>query len=60
MTVTQGTTIADICDRLTTQYPELIEWRSQTRFGINLEFVEGTTAVAPNDEIVFIPPVSGG
>jgi sulfur-carrier protein len=31
-----------------------------TRFGINLEFVEPETIVKDGDEIVLIPPVSGG
>ncbi|MEO0014768.1 MAG: hypothetical protein RLZZ535_3157, partial [Cyanobacteriota bacterium] len=35
-------------------------WRDVTRFGINLQFVESATALQDGDEIVLIPPVSGG
>ncbi|WP_017324224.1 MoaD/ThiS family protein [Synechococcus sp. PCC 7336] len=58
--VQAGTTASDVCDRLIAQYPSLAEWRSQTRFGINLEFVAPETPLQPGDELVLIPPVSGG
>jgi molybdopterin synthase sulfur carrier subunit len=35
-------------------------WRNVTRFGINLEFVNPDTEIQDKDEIVLIPPVSGG
>lgn len=58
--VTPGTTVADIRDRLIAEYPDLEAWRSQTRFGVNLEFVEADTVLQLGDELVLIPPVSGG
>ncbi len=55
-----GTTVAQVLEQLIQQYPSLGRWRSQTRFGINQEFVGGETPVQAEDEVVFVPPVSGG
>jgi molybdopterin synthase sulfur carrier subunit len=55
-----GSTVLDLLDRLVEDYPDLAPWRSVTRFGINLEFVPPETPLRSGDEIVFIPPVSGG
>jgi sulfur-carrier protein len=58
--VPSGTTVADLCDRLIAEHPELSQWRDLTRFGVNLQFVEPTTPLSDGDEVVLIPPVSGG
>lgn len=50
----------DVLDRVVQDYPELAPWRSVTRFGLNLEFVPPETFLQSGDEIVLIPPVSGG
>lgn len=55
-----GTTVAQVCDRCLTEHPELEQWRNLTRFGVNLQFVEPNTVLSNGDEVVFIPPVSGG
>ena len=55
-----GVTVADLRDRLLTEHPELTQWRDLTRFGVNLHFVEPDTVLQSGDEVVFIPPVSGG
>ena len=60
MTLPEGTTVKELCDRICTQYPDLKKWQSLTRFGINLQFVEADTPLKNGDEVVFIPPVSGG
>ena len=49
-----------VCDRLIAEHPELSQWRDITRFGINLIFVEPNTLLQDGDEVVLIPPVSGG
>lgn len=56
----EAITVGELCDRICTQYPDLKQWRELTRFGINLQFVEANTPINDGDEIVFIPPVSGG
>jgi len=60
LSVPSGTTVADLRDRLIAERPELDRWRDLTRFGVNLQFVEPTTPLNDGDEVVLIPPVSGG
>jgi sulfur-carrier protein len=55
-----GTTVKEVCDRLLTEHPELEVWRHLTRFGVNLQFVASDTVLQTGDEVVLIPPVSGG
>lgn len=54
------TPVSAICDRLISEHPELAQWRDLTRFGVNLQFVEPDTRLSDGDEVVLIPPVSGG
>jgi molybdopterin synthase sulfur carrier subunit len=55
-----GTPVRAVCDRLIAEHPELEPWRDLTRFGINLQFVEPDTLLTTGDDVVLIPPVSGG
>ncbi|PZD70750.1 hypothetical protein C1752_09712 [Acaryochloris thomasi RCC1774] len=55
-----GTTVGEICDRICQPYPELEELKEVTRYGLNLAFVDAGTPVQEGDEVVLIPPVSGG
>ncbi len=45
---------------LAARYPDLAPWRDRVRLALNLQYVPLETALAPGDEICFIPPVSGG
>ncbi|NJN29137.1 MAG: MoaD/ThiS family protein [Synechococcales cyanobacterium RM1_1_8] len=54
------TTVAALGDRLIDPHPQLARWRSVTRYGINLEFSAPETLLQDGDEVVLIPPVSGG
>ncbi|NJL01171.1 MAG: MoaD/ThiS family protein [Spirulinaceae cyanobacterium RM2_2_10] len=51
---------ADVLEQLLRDRPELERWRTVTRFGINLNFVPPETRLQAGDEVVLIPPVSGG
>jgi molybdopterin synthase sulfur carrier subunit len=55
-----GTTVEQVRDRLIQEHPELQQWRELTRFGVNLQFVTPETVLRSGDEVVMIPPVSGG
>jgi sulfur-carrier protein len=55
-----GSTVATVRDRLIAEHPELQQWRDLTRFGVNLQFVQPDTVLQNGDEVVLIPPVSGG
>ncbi|MEB3830810.1 MoaD/ThiS family protein [Phormidium sp. CCY1219] len=54
------TPVRAVRDRLIAEHPELERWRDITRFGINFNFVSPDTRLQPGDEVVLIPPVSGG
>jgi molybdopterin synthase sulfur carrier subunit len=56
----KGTPVAAIAAHLRAEHPELNQWQSLTRYGINLQFVEPETVLQDGDEVVLIPPVSGG
>ena len=56
----QGMTVMQMCDRILTERPELENLRNITRFGVNLQFAEPNTVLQDGDEVVLIPPVSGG
>jgi sulfur-carrier protein len=55
-----STPVRAVLDRLTLDQPQLAQWHDVTRFGINLAFVDPDTIMLDRDEIVLIPPVSGG
>ncbi len=54
------TSVGEVLDRLIAEKPQLEQWRTITRFGVNLQFVEPNTPLQDGDEVVLIPPVSGG
>lgn len=56
----QGITVGEVGDRIRAPYPVLHSLAPVTRYGINLNFVEAETIVQEGDEVVLIPPVSGG
>jgi molybdopterin synthase sulfur carrier subunit len=57
--VPAGTTVAALYESLRQAHPALPE-RAGVRAAVNLEFAGWDTEVGPNDEVAFIPPVSGG
>lgn len=60
LTVPDQTPVAQVLDRVVQEHPELEPWRSLTRFGVNYQFVPPETLLRDGDEVVLIPPVSGG
>ncbi len=60
LNVPPQTPVSTILDQCIQEHPELENWRNVTRFGINLEFVTPDTEIQDGDEVVLIPPVSGG
>ncbi|WP_430013386.1 MoaD/ThiS family protein [Microcystis ichthyoblabe FBCC-A1114] len=54
------TSLTEVLNYITAPYPQLERWRNVTRFGVNLQFVSGEKVLENGDEIVLIPPVSGG
>ncbi|MEM8673936.1 MAG: MoaD/ThiS family protein [Cyanobacteria bacterium P01_G01_bin.67] len=58
--LSRQTSVGNLLESLIEQKPQLRQWRKVTRFGVNLQFVESDTLLQDGDEIVLIPPVSGG
>lgn len=54
------TPVIVVLNQLIQERPELEQWRNLTQFGINLQFVEPDALLQEGDEVVLIPPVSGG
>lgn len=52
-------TVADLKQHLSANFPTFATLKS-LRVAINSEYAEDTAALKENDEIVLIPPVSGG
>jgi sulfur-carrier protein len=55
-----GTPVKAVCEHVIGERPQLAKWQDVTRYGINLLFVEPDTPLKNGDEVVLVPPVSGG
>jgi molybdopterin synthase sulfur carrier subunit len=55
-----NTPVSAVLERAIAERPQLARWRDVTRFGIDLEFVDPQTILGDRNEVVLIPPVSGG
>lgn len=60
ITLPDRSTVRQVYDYLASDYPGLEQWRSLTRYAVNLDFVEPDTLLNDGDEVALIPPVSGG
>jgi sulfur-carrier protein len=58
--VSIGTSVGQVLAQIIDQYPVLAPWQAVTRLGVNLQFVPPETVLVAGDEVVLIPPVSGG
>ena len=55
-----ASTLADVYEAMRTLHPALEPDRKAVRGAINQEFADWSAQVSEGDEVVFIPPVSGG
>jgi molybdopterin converting factor subunit 1 len=55
-----GSTVADIWRGLVNEFPEMAKYDSSISTAVNAEYAKMTAAVADDDEVAFLPPVSGG
>jgi molybdopterin converting factor subunit 1 len=58
-TLEDGATVADLKQKLSTQFPDFQGLKS-LRIALNSEYANDEMPLKENDEIVLIPPVSGG
>ena len=55
-----GTTVAALWDKLVLRNERLAAYGKSVNFAINHDFVPRETEIAADDEVAFLPPVSGG
>jgi molybdopterin converting factor subunit 1 len=55
-----GATMADLFERYAQRFPALVGFRPSLVASRNQEFVPWDTLLSSEDDIAFLPPVSGG
>lgn len=55
-----GTTLSGLFDRYAARFPQLAGFRASLVASCNQEFASWDTPLSSNDDIAFLPPVSGG
>ena len=58
--VPDGATVNTVWERLKQEHPTLVEVESSLAFAVSQEYVDRDHPLHENDELAFIPPVSGG
>ena len=58
--VPDGANLMQAVAVLVRHYPALAPYMSNTRFSLQMDFVDPATMLAQGDELALIPPVSGG
>lgn len=58
--VPEGTTAGAVLGRLLADHPGARIPAEATKFAVNLEYADPATVLRPGDELVLLPPVSGG
>ncbi len=55
-----GTTVNGLWENLVSRNERLGPYAKSINFAVNHDFVSRETQLAPDDEVAFLPPVSGG
>ena len=58
--LTNGATIRDLWRQLAAEFPELVHYERSISTALNADYARMDHVLAPNDEVAFLPPVSGG
>ncbi len=58
--IESGATISDVYDLIASDHPQLVGFKASVMMMANQEYVSAEYLVRDGDELVFIPPVSGG
>jgi molybdopterin converting factor subunit 1 len=58
--IQDGSTVADLWQALKQDYPKLAPVETRLLYAVNQNYVKPDHALKDRDEVVFIPPVSGG
>lgn len=55
-----GASVETLWHALAGEFPQMAPYRSSISVAVNAEYARFTQALAAGDEVVFLPPVSGG
>lgn len=58
--VPEGATVEAAWQALATEFPAMAPYRGSLSAAVNAEYARFTRTLAERDEVVFLPPVSGG
>ena len=58
--IAEGSTVADLWRQLQSDYPKLNVPGIRLLYAVNQNYVSLDHRLSDNDEVVFVPPVSGG
>ena len=56
----EGSTVQDLFELKTKDLKDRAELMKSTVFALNSDYADSSTVLSDGDEVVFIPPVSGG
>ena len=56
----KGPRVEDLFERYGKRFPKLAEFRPSIAASVNQEYANWRAPLAPDDEVAFLPPVSGG
>jgi molybdopterin converting factor subunit 1 len=58
--IAAGATASDVWRTLVGEFPELAAYDSLISTAVNADYAKMSTRLSDNDEVAFLPPVSGG
>ncbi|HTS12360.1 MAG TPA: molybdenum cofactor biosynthesis protein MoaE [Candidatus Limnocylindrales bacterium] len=58
--LSEGAQVQDLFERYSRRFPQLAEFRPSIAASVNQEYAEWRAQLSPDDEVAFLPPVSGG
>jgi molybdopterin converting factor subunit 1 len=58
--LSEGARVEDLFARYGNRFPELAQFRPSVAAAVNQEYAEWRALLHNNDEVAFLPPVSGG
>jgi len=58
--IREGSTVGELWEMLKQEYPKLAPVQMRLLYAVNQDYVNADYVLKERDEVVFVPPVSGG
>jgi molybdopterin converting factor subunit 1 len=58
--IVEGSTVRDLWEALQREYPKLAPVKMALLYAVNRDYVSPSRVLQDEDEVAFVPPVSGG